>query len=92
MLHDISFTLERARPMRSWGPTGGGKTTTASLMARLYDPTKGTVYLAGRDIRSYAPSRALEENRLHPSGAVPLLGHGARQYPLRQRRIRESHQ
>ncbi|HVY67868.1 MAG TPA: ATP-binding cassette domain-containing protein, partial [Patescibacteria group bacterium] len=35
------------------GPTGGGKTTTASLMARLYDPTEGAVLLSGRDIRSY---------------------------------------
>jgi len=35
------------------GPTGGGKTTTASLMARLYDPASGTVELGGRDIRSY---------------------------------------
>ena len=29
------------------GPTGGGKTTTASLMARLYDPTGGRVLLDG---------------------------------------------
>jgi ATP-binding cassette subfamily B protein len=37
------------------GPTGGGKTTTASLIARLYDPVKGTVYLKGKNIRSYPP-------------------------------------
>ncbi len=34
------------------GPTGGGKTTTASLMARLYDPSAGSIFLDGRDIRS----------------------------------------
>ena len=56
VLHDINFALERGKTYALVGPTGGGKTTTASLMARLYDPTKGTVYLAGRDIRSYAPS------------------------------------
>jgi ATP-binding cassette subfamily B protein len=43
------------------GPTGGGKTTTASLIARLYDSTKGTIKLDGRDIRSYTPcERALK--------------------------------
>jgi ATP-binding cassette subfamily B protein len=56
VLHDISFALARGKTYALVGPTGGGKTTTASLMARLYDPTKGTVYLAGRDIRSYTPS------------------------------------
>ncbi len=56
VLHDISFTLEKGKTYALVGPTGGGKTTTASLMARLYDPTKGTVYLAGRDIRSYDPT------------------------------------
>jgi ATP-binding cassette subfamily B protein len=43
------------------GPTGGGKTTTASLMARLYDPTGGTVYLEGRDIRTYSPAERVKK-------------------------------
>ncbi len=54
VLHDISFLLEPGKTYALVGPTGGGKTTTASLMARLYDPTRGTVLLHGRDIRSYA--------------------------------------
>ncbi len=55
VLHDIHFTLEKGKTYALVGPTGGGKTTTASLMARLYDPTKGTVFLSGKDIRSYTP-------------------------------------
>ena len=59
VLRSASFTLEPGKTYALVGPTGGGKTTTASLMARLFDPTSGTVYLGGRDIRSYsAPERA----------------------------------
>lgn len=53
VLHQINFELERGKTYAFVGPTGGGKTTTASLTARLYDPTKGAVLLDGRDIRSY---------------------------------------
>jgi len=52
VLTDVSFDLERGKTYAFVGPTGGGKTTTASLMARLYDPTKGKIILNGIDIRS----------------------------------------
>ncbi|MGV8841485.1 MAG: ATP-binding cassette domain-containing protein, partial [Bauldia sp.] len=48
--------LERGKTYAFIGPTGGGKTTTASLMARLYDPSSGRILLDGRDIRSYDPA------------------------------------
>ncbi|WDR02833.1 ABC transporter ATP-binding protein [Devosia algicola] len=53
VLTDINFSLERGKTYALIGPTGGGKTTTASLMARLYDPSAGTVRLNGRDIRAF---------------------------------------
>jgi ATP-binding cassette subfamily B protein len=53
VLADVSFALERGKTYALVGPTGGGKTTTAMLMARLYDPTRGAVYFDGQDIRSY---------------------------------------
>jgi ATP-binding cassette subfamily B protein len=55
VLHKVSFDLERGKTYAFVGPTGGGKTTTASLIARLYDATKGTILLEGKDIRSYTP-------------------------------------
>ncbi len=55
VLHNVSFKLHKGRAYAFVGPTGGGKTTTASLIARLYDSTKGTILFDGRDIRSYTP-------------------------------------
>jgi ATP-binding cassette subfamily B protein len=55
ILSDVSFKLDRGKTYAFIGPTGGGKTTSASLIARLYDPVKGMVFLDGRDIRSYSP-------------------------------------
>lgn len=55
ILHDATFALDHGKTYALVGPTGGGKTTTASLMARLYDPTSGKVKLDGKDIRSATP-------------------------------------
>lgn len=60
VLTHITFNLEAGRTYAFVGPTGGGKTTTASLIARLYDPTNGTVYYNGRDLRSYQPEERAE--------------------------------
>lgn len=51
ILRHVSFELKSGQVYAFVGPTGGGKTTTASLMARLYDPTEGMVLLDGKDIR-----------------------------------------
>jgi ATP-binding cassette subfamily B protein len=52
VLNDVNLTLHQGKTYALVGPTGGGKTTTASLMARLYDPSTGTVNLEGADIRT----------------------------------------
>ena len=56
VLRHNSFQLEKGKTYALVGPTGGGKTTTASLLARLFDPTAGSVFLNGRDIRTYSPA------------------------------------
>jgi ATP-binding cassette subfamily B protein len=61
VLRDATFRLEQGKTYAFVGPTGGGKTTTASLMARLYDPTAGRVLLDGRDIRSCSPEERSEK-------------------------------
>jgi len=66
VLQDVSFELEKGKAYALVGPTGGGKTTTALLMARLYDPSEGSVLLNGVDIRSYPP-----EERVRRIGFIP---------------------
>ena len=61
ILHNISFKLERGKTYALVGPTGGGKTTTASLIARLYDADKGLVLLDGKDIRGYQPAERTQK-------------------------------
>jgi ATP-binding cassette subfamily B protein len=53
VLHHVNFKLNRGKTYAFVGPTGGGKTTTASLIARLYDASKGNIVLDGKDIRTY---------------------------------------
>jgi ATP-binding cassette subfamily B protein len=55
VLHRASFNLEKGKTYAFVGPTGGGKTTTASLISRLYDPSRGLVTLHGKDLRTISP-------------------------------------
>lgn len=61
VLKDVTFALQAGKSYALVGPTGGGKTTAASLMARLFDPTEGVIYLHGRDLRSYTPAERAEQ-------------------------------
>jgi ABC-type multidrug transport system fused ATPase/permease subunit len=51
VLHGISFTAEPGQMVALVGSSGAGKSTIASLVARLYDVDSGAVRLAGVDVR-----------------------------------------
>ena len=50
-LEDVSFEVEPGQLVALVGPSGAGKTTATSLLARFYDPTAGAVHLDGIDLR-----------------------------------------
>lgn len=51
VLHDINFEVPAGKTVALVGSSGAGKSTIASLLARLYDVDSGSVQLAGEDIR-----------------------------------------
>jgi subfamily B ATP-binding cassette protein MsbA len=51
VLHDISLEIRTGETVALVGPSGGGKTTLASLLARFYLPSAGVIRLDGVDIR-----------------------------------------
>jgi len=50
-LQDFSLRVAAGEHIAIVGPSGAGKTTVASLAARLYDPDKGAVRIDGTDLR-----------------------------------------
>lgn len=59
-LHQISLDIRDGEHVAFVGPSGGGKTTLASLAARFFDATEGTVRIGGADVRDI-PSEELME-------------------------------
>jgi len=51
VLHDVCLTIAPGERLALVGPTGAGKSTLAKLVARLYDPTEGSVRFGGVDLR-----------------------------------------
>ena len=51
VLRDIDLELPAHRTVALVGPSGAGKTTLASLVARFYDPTAGALRVDGIDLR-----------------------------------------
>ena len=53
VLKDINLKIRSGETMGILGGTGSGKSSLVSLLSRLYDVTKGSVLVGGRDVREY---------------------------------------
>ncbi len=53
VLRDVTAHIPAGRTTALVGVTGSGKSTLIALLARLYDPPPGTVFVDGVDVREY---------------------------------------
>ena len=51
-LEDVSLSIGAGQTVAFVGPSGGGKSTLASLIARFFDPQSGSVLIGGVDVRN----------------------------------------
>ena len=60
-LSHVSFTAEPGQTVALVGPSGGGKTTAASLIPRFWDTASGAVKVGGVDVRQIAPHVLMDQ-------------------------------
>ena len=69
-LENISFSINKGETLGIIGPTGCGKTSLVNLIYRAYDPSAGTVYLDGVDIKSYSKDELVNKVSVVPQKAA----------------------
>ena len=60
-LSHVSFTAEPGQTVALVGPSGGGKTTAASLIPRFWDVSSGAVKVGGVDVRDMDPHVLMDQ-------------------------------
>jgi ATP-binding cassette, subfamily B, bacterial len=83
-LRDVRLRVAAGERLALVGPSGGGKSSLASLVPRLYDPTRGRVLVDGRDVREYTLASlrgqvavVLQESVLFATTVRENIAHGS---------------
>ncbi len=61
VLKDVSFEIKRGQMTALVGPSGGGKSTIASLLARFWDVKSGQILIRGEDIRNISLGSLMDQ-------------------------------
>lgn len=73
-LERVGFTVDPGETVALVGPTGAGKSTIVKLLARFYDPTKGSVRLDGLDLRDLSIDSFRNQIALVPQEGILFGG------------------
>lgn len=73
-LTDIDFAVKKGQTIGIIGGTGSGKTSVVNLIPRLYDATRGTVYVDGQDVKTYDSKQLRSKVGIVPQKAVLFAG------------------
>ncbi|MBQ9869717.1 MAG: ABC transporter ATP-binding protein [Ruminococcus sp.] len=60
-VHDLNIRIASGEHIALVGPSGGGKTTTAELIARFFDVTGGSILIGGADIRNIPQDELMDQ-------------------------------
>ena len=73
-LSDIHVEIGKGETIGIIGGTGSGKSSLVNLIPRFYDATGGTVFIDGRDVKTYEPAELKKKIGIVPQKAVLFRG------------------
>ena len=60
-VNDLSISIKSGQHIAFVGPSGGGKSTTAALIARFFDVTEGQICIGGVNVRDISPNELMDQ-------------------------------
>ena len=89
VLDDLNFSVKRGEIVALVGPSGGGKSTLADLIPRLYDPTDGQIFIDGNNIKDITIESlrakmgiVTQETFLFNTNIAENIAYGLTDYPM----------
>ena len=74
ILEDVSFKVDKNETLVIMGATGSGKSSLVNLIPRLYDATKGNVYVDGKNVKDWNVNELRDLIGYVPQSAVLFTG------------------
>ena len=96
MIDHLNLAIRAGETLALVGPSGGGKSTTCSLLPRFYDVDSGSISIDGQDVRSVTQRSLREAIGLDETSSVLLFstegdtdpGHYRAQHPVLKFHVR----